>query len=249
MNTAAPSLAPVPRAHVETDVGKVRERNEDAWLIDDDLGLYIVADGMGGHAGGAEASAACVRALRESLYRQLADGHTSARAAPGRLTRAVEHANSTVLKLGRDDPELAGCGTTVTGILFIADLAWVCHVGDSRCYHQREGELWLVTSDHTVAAERVRTGLDRAEDVAEEDHVLMRAVGTDHTVQVDVMRVPTRPGDKFLLCSDGLTEHLKPREIREILSLADPEAAARACVGTTLDRGAVDNVTVLVVEV
>lgn len=247
--STAPRLAPTPRAHVVTDVGKVRERNEDAWIIDEDLGLYVVADGMGGHAGGAEASAACVRAVRASLYRQLARGHTSARSAPGRLTRAVEAANEAVLDLGRSDKALRGCGTTVTGLLFVADLAWICHVGDSRCYHQRQGEIVLVTSDHTVAAERVRTGLDRAEDVVEQDHVLMRAVGTDLTIQVDVMCVPTQVGDKFLLCSDGLTEHVKPREIREILSLADPEAAAAACVGTALERGGVDNVTVMVVEV
>lgn len=236
----------VPVAHVETDVGKVRERNEDSWLIDEDIGLYVVADGMGGHAGGAEASSTCVRALRDSLYRQLVHGHA---AAPGRLTRAVEDANAAVIGLGQGDPSLRGCGTTLTGILFVADLAWLCHVGDSRCYHQRDGELWMVTSDHTVAAERVRAGLDHPEDVADEDHVLVRAIGAESRVQVDVMSVPTRPGDKFLLCSDGLTEHVKPREIREILSLADPEAAARACVGTALDRGGVDNVTVMVLEV
>lgn len=245
MKAAAKQVA-LPVAHVATDVGKVRERNEDAWLIDEDLGLYVVADGMGGHAGGAEASGACVRALRDSLYHQLVRGHAS---APGRLTRAVEDANSAVLALGRADPALRGCGTTVTGILFVAEVAWIGHVGDSRCYHQRDGELSMVTSDHTVAAERVRAGLDHPEDVADQDHVLVRAIGTDQAVQVDVMSVPTLPGDKFLLCSDGLTAHIKPREIREILSLADPEAAARACVGTALDRGGTDNVTVMVLEV
>lgn len=248
MNTAS-SMQPDPRSHVVTDVGKVRKRNEDAWLIDEDLGLYLVADGMGGHAGGAEASAMCVHSVRTSIYRQLAQGHTGARAAPGRLTRAVEHANDAVLRLADEDPTLRGCGTTITGIIFIADLAWICHVGDSRCYHQRDGEILLVTSDHTVAAERVRTGLDKLEDVSDQDHVLMRAVGTDRSIQVDVLRVPIHQGDKFLLCSDGLTAHLNPREIREILSLADPEAAANACVATALDRGGEDNVTVMVIEI
>lgn len=238
-----------PRGHAATHVGKVRERNEDSWLIDEDLGLYVVADGMGGHAGGAEASSVCVRAVRDALYRQFASGAVSPSAAPGRLARAVEHANRSVFQLSKDDPKLEGCGTTLTALTFVGESAWIAHVGDTRCYHLQDHELWLVTSDHTVAAQRVRTGFDREEDVAEQDHVLLRAIGTEAEIQVDIARVPCLPGDRFLLCSDGLTLHLSPREIREILNAAAGGPAAEACVGTALDRGGEDNVTVLVVEV
>lgn len=232
-----------------THVGKVRERNEDSWLIDEDLGLYIVADGMGGHAGGQEASSRCVSAVRDSLYQQLAAGCIDRRAAPRRLTGAVEHANREVRRIAQEDPSLQGCGTTVTAIQFVDDMAWIAHVGDTRCYHLQDGELWLLTSDHTVAAERVRSGYDRPEDVAEQDHMLLRAIGTDSDIQIDVLRVPAGPRDRFLLCSDGLTLHLSPREIREILKATHGQAAVDACVGTALDRGGEDNVTVLVVEV
>lgn len=247
---AADLHRPLPLRHyVKTDVGRVRERNEDAWLVDEDLGLYVVADGMGGHAGGAEASHTCVQALRDALYHQLAAGAVDPRSAPGRLTRAVEHANRAVRGLSDQDPALKGCGTTVTALQFVGDLAWIAHVGDSRCYHHREGELWLVTADHTVAEQRVRAGYDRPEDVASEDHVLLRAIGAESEVQVDVIRVPALEGDRFLLCSDGLTAHLSPRELREILDATHGQAAVDACVWTALDRGGEDNVTVVLVEI
>jgi protein phosphatase len=237
------------RGHAATHVGKVRERNEDSWLIDEDLSLYVVADGMGGHAGGAEASAACVRVLRAELYRQLGRGRVDLASAPGRLTKAVEAANREVCRMGDEDPALTGCGTTVTALQFVGDVAWVVHVGDTRCYYHHNSELTLVTSDHTVAEQRVHAGFDRPEDVAGQDHVLVRAVGSDIEIQVDVLRIPSRSGDRFLLCSDGLTAHLSPREIREILDATHGRAAAEACVWTALERGGEDNVTVLVVEV
>lgn len=237
-----------PKGHVVSHVGKVRTRNEDSWLIDEDLGIYIVADGMGGHAGGAEASAACVRTVREAVYAQLANGRVDSSSAPGRITKAIQQANETVRNLSQRDPSLAGCGTTCTALCFVGDTAWIGHVGDSRCYHHRHGELWLVTSDHTVAEQRVRAGYDRPEDVAGKDHVLLRAVGTEDFLQVDVTSVPAFAGDRFLLCSDGLNTHLSPREIREILDATHGKAAAEACVWTALERGGEDNVTVLVVE-
>lgn len=245
----APAQRLSPRGFAETHVGKVRERNEDSWLMDEDLGLYVVADGMGGHAGGAEASSTCVRALRDAIYRQLGSGDIDLRSAPGRLTRAVEEANRQVCELSVKDPSLEGCGTTVTALQIVGDLIWIAHVGDTRCYHHHDGELELVTSDHTVAQQRVAAGFDRLEDVADEDHILIRAVGTDPEIQVDVIRIPGRPGDRFLLCSDGLTGHLSPREIREILNATHGRSAAQACVWTALERGGDDNVTVLVVEV
>ena len=247
--TAAKSRALRPRGHSTTNVGKIRERNEDSLLIDEDLGLYIVADGMGGHAGGAEASACCVNAVRASLYEQFASGCLDRRSAPGRMARAVEHANREVLRMSRKYPALRGCGTTVTALQFVGDTAWIAHVGDTRAYHLRDGDLWLITSDHTVAAERVRAGFDKLEDVSDQDHMLMRAVGTDPQIQVDVLQIPAIPGDRFLLCSDGLTLHLSPREIREICNATHGKTTAEACVGTALDRGGEDNVTVLVVDV
>jgi protein phosphatase len=236
------------RGYTATHIGKVRERNEDSWLIDEDLGLYIVADGMGGHAGGQEASSCCVNAVRDSLYQQFAAGCLDRRAAPRRLTGAVEHANREVRRLAKKDPTLRGCGTTVTALQFVDDIAWIAHVGDSRCYHLQDGDLWLLTSDHTVAAERVRAGFDKPEDVAEQDHMLMRAVGTDTDIQIDVIRMPANPRDRFLLCSDGLTLHLSPREIREILKATQGQITVDACIGTALDRGGEDNITVLLVE-
>lgn len=249
MRAARKSLSFSTHGYEGTHVGKVRERNEDSSLLDEDLGLYIVADGMGGHAGGQEASSRCVSAVRDSLYHQLASGCIDRRSAPGRMTRAVEHANREVRRIADEDSSLRGCGTTVTALQFVGDMAWIAHVGDSRCYHLQDGELWLVTSDHTVAAERVRAGFDRLEDVVEDDHMLTRAVGTDGAIQVDVLRIPAAPNDRFLLCSDGLTLHLSPREIREILNATQGQAAVDACVGTALDRGGEDNITVLVVEV
>jgi PPM family protein phosphatase len=227
-----------------TDVGRVRvgSPNEDGFLDEATrLNLVAVADGMGGHRAGEVASATALDALRAAM-------------SAGRPIRdAIEGANDAVLEKSVSDRQLHGMGTTLTaGTLGPDGNLLVGHVGDSRAYLARDRQLKQITSDHSLVEELVRGGELTPEQA--ESHpqrsIITRALGIDPEVDVDVYPVPVRPGDRILLCSDGLTTMLSSDEIAEILeSEPQPERAAQLLVNAANAAGGEDNVTAVVVEV
>lgn len=224
-----------------TDVGRVRDGNEDDFLDQADrLGLVAVADGMGGHRAGEVASATALEALRAAV----ASGEP--------LRKAIEGANGAVLEKSEADHELYGMGTTLTaGMLGNDGSLLVGHVGDSRAYLIRDGELRQITDDHSLVEEMVRGGELTPEqaEVHPQRSIITRALGIDPEIDVDVYPIELKAGDRILLCSDGLTTMLRPEEIADILGREpDPRRAAQLLVDAANAAGGEDNITALIVE-
>ncbi len=224
-----------------SDVGRVREGNEDAYLVDDATGLVAVADGMGGHRAGEVASATALEALRAAI--------TSGKP----LREAIEDANEAVFTKSLADTDLRGMGTTLTaGTLAAGGTLLVGHVGDSRAYLLHDGELAQVTVDHSLVEELVREGRLTADEAAvhPQRSIITRALGVDATVEVDVYPVELVPGDRLLICSDGLTGMVQADAIAATLRREDdPTRAAQQLVDAANAAGGEDNITVIVVAV
>jgi PPM family protein phosphatase len=212
--------------------------------------VFAVADGLGGHQGGEVASAAAVAPLEALDGRELATPTEAAEA----LAAAIQEANSAILDRAAGDPSLWGMGTTMTAAAVTADgHLQLAHVGDSRAYLLRDGALEQLTTDHTVVAELVRRGRLTPELAAihPERSILTRAVGLDPRIPVDTPDpLDLRPGDQYLLCSDGLTEAVADPTIAELLSAAeDAEATCRSLIDAANEAGGPDNITVVLVRV
>ena len=246
----------LPAAYGETDPGRVRETNEDAFAVVPHLGLFMVADGMGGAAAGEVAS----RMVIEQVERAVQDGETTwpaetsingPESGPRRFIAGIHRANRQIHRLGREDRRKTGMGTTFAGLLLLPRCAVIAHVGDSRVYRLREGKLARMTHDHSLANHLVERGILKPEEVASyrRRNVITRAVGVQESVEVDARIVDIRPGDAFLLSSDGLHGELDDEELAAIL--ADPGHPA-AAVGRLIDRanekGGPDNVTAVLVR-
>ncbi|NRA09740.1 MAG: Stp1/IreP family PP2C-type Ser/Thr phosphatase [Myxococcales bacterium] len=228
---------------LQSDQGLVRAANEDAhgqMTTPDGALLLVVADGMGGHVAGDVASQMAVEVVLELA--------ASSRAGPEALLReAIGGANDRILNRGSREQELAGMGTTVVALLLHPDGdAWTAHVGDSRAYRQREGHLEAITEDHSLVAELQRRGALSEEEAWNDPrrNQLTRCLGMLSGVEVEVGWVATLPGDRFLLCSDGLSGVVEAPRIEEVLAGETIEASARALVAAANDCGGPDNVTV-----
>lgn len=232
------------RASALSDTGRRRLQNEDAFVCDPPL--FAVADGMGGARAGEIASRLATAALEER-----AQGLQGADA----VADLVREANARIYQHALDDPAAAGMGTTVTAVLVdeAEGAMSIAHVGDSRAYRLRGGELEQLTADHSLVAELLREGRLTEEEAKQHPHrsVITRALGTDAEVQVDTLRVDARPGDCYLLCSDGLTSMIRDGEILRVAAAAagDPERMAAALVAAANRAGGEDNVTVIVFEI
>jgi serine/threonine protein phosphatase PrpC len=227
-------------AGAATDVGRVREGNEDSYLVDDGLGLFAVADGMGGHRAGEVASATALEALRAAV--------TSGRP----IREAIEDANDAVFEKSLADDRLRGMGTTITaGTLAAGGTLILGHVGDSRAYLLHDGELRRVTTDHSLVEELVRDGRLTAEEAAvhPQRSIITRALGVDESVDVDVYAVELQAGDRVLFCSDGLTGMVGIDDIAaELRREPDPVRAARHLVDAANAAGGEDNITVVIAD-
>lgn len=224
-----------------TDVGRVRDGNEDDYLVDARTSLVAVADGMGGHRAGEVASATALEALRAAV----ANGEP--------IRDAIAVANSAVLEKSISDHELQGMGTTVTAAtLASGDTLLVGHVGDSRAYLLRDEQLTQITKDHSLVEEMVREGELTPEqaEVHPQRSIITRALGIDPEVDVDVYPLELHAGDRVLFCSDGLTTMVRPDDIARILGGEDDaRRAAQQLVDAANEAGGEDNVTALVVDV
>jgi protein phosphatase len=234
----------------KTDKGKTRKNNEDAFLVEDRLKLFAVADGIGGHQGGEVASRMAVETLRETVSNKAASGNPDAGAIVSALKRGFELGNSGIIDAASDNPALNGMGTTLTALFLTEGFAHLAHIGDSRAYLLREERLEQVSEDHGVVAEQVRAGLITPEQARKSPyrHVITRALGIDREIQVDQRAIRTRENDIFLLCSDGLTEMVEDHEIARILR-DSPSAAAEKLINAANNRGGVDNITVVVLKI
>ena len=235
------------RSAASTHVGMRRQANEDCYAIVPDLGLYLVADGMGGHKAGQVASQFAAEAAIRAI--DALQGATVSLAE--RLRHAVACANREIFTAADAKPEFSGMGTTFVGLLFGAERLALAHVGDSRAYLLRQGRLRGLTDDHSIVAE-----LLRRQEISEADarlhphrHVLTRALGVRPRVEPDLAEMTPQPEDVFILCSDGLTTHVSDVEIMQRVSdETDLEAAAAGLVDAANRAGGVDNTTVLLVR-
>jgi serine/threonine protein phosphatase PrpC len=229
----------IARVAARTDAGRVRRRNEDAFVCEPPL--FAVADGMGGAQAGEIASRLAAAALREYRDADAVD-------AEGRLRSIIQEANRRIFARATSDPHASGMGTTVTAALFGGGRVSLGHVGDSRAYRLRDGALTQLTEDHSLVADLLRSGrISREEAVSHPQRsVITRALGTDAAVVVDSYSIDAQPGDIFLLCSDGLTTMVDEEIVRQTLIEAGSlDDAAQALVRGANQNGGEDNVTVV----
>ena len=249
------------RAAASTDVGRCREHNEDTFLVRAEAAVFVVADGMGGHESGDVASAIVAQSIAGFF-----DGESSTPVAADllqpddsalptgavRLLAAVRQANRDVHQASLDSPSNRGMGSTVVAIHFAdgGDLAFISHVGDSRCYRIRSGVIELLTEDHSLIneARAMDPSLSEEELARLPSNIITRALGLEPSVQVDLRIVPVLAKDVFLLCSDGLSGLVSSREMLEAVRLADDlEEASELLVALANDGGGYDNITALVI--
>ncbi len=249
---------PVIRSFARTDVGRKRKHNEDAFLVDDALGLYVVADGMGGHAAGEVASAQAVKSVREAMAegRAVLEGFSRAPTAESRdqaaglMEKAILKACADIYAMGGRETGRRGMGTTVVALMVKGKKAVVGHVGDSRVYLHRNGRAHQLTEDHTIIQEQLKRGLITRDQVAtaENKNVITRAVGIQPSVPVDTLVTDVLPGDLFLLCTDGLHGYLEEEELPQLLA-QERARLPDLLVDLALRRGGKDNVTAVCVAV
>ncbi|MBI1947000.1 MAG: serine/threonine-protein phosphatase [Deltaproteobacteria bacterium] len=253
-------MALLPRSFGLSDVGRVRKKNEDSYLIDDVLGLYIVADGMGGHAGGEVASAEAIdqifSMIRKGLpqvaaFQRSPDDNN--RGAVRRIVEAaIQAATYMVFGIAEQDPSRKGMGTTISCMMFTGPHAIVGQVGDSRVYLVRQDVPVQITEDHTLVNMQLKAGAITAEQArtVPYQNLITRAVGVKDYVEVDVFDMECAPGDRFVLCSDGVHGYLKDEvELGRLAGRGTREDAARALVSFALQKGGRDNATALVVDI
>jgi serine/threonine protein phosphatase PrpC len=241
-----------------TDVGKKRPHNEDSFCADDKLGLYVVADGVGGHAKGEVASQEAVEQIHcwvmaesATISTYVANPDAENLATLRRLLEsAVQSACYMVYGMAEQDPEQRGMSTTISTLLLAGEVGIIGQVGDSRVYRLRGGSVQQLTEDHTLLNYKIKHGLLTPEQAAKAPgkNVITRAVGHKDYVEVDTIHVDAAPGDRFLLCSDGLHGYLRDGELDGIIG-HEPKAAVDKLVELANGRGGRDNITVVLVLV
>jgi PPM family protein phosphatase len=231
-----------------SDTGLVRSVNQDAFYIDPEGRFFILADGMGGHAGGQEASWIAAQVIQSYL----AEHWNSSQDTPQLLESAFGKANQAILQDQREHPERADMGTTAVVLLFRdGDGSWSAHVGDSRLYLLRESVLEQITDDHTWVAKALKAGVLNSEQATYHPwrHMLSQCLGREDLAEVEIQPVQVQSGDRLLLCSDGLTEELSPAAIASLLNSPFGDQVAANLVEAAKDKGGKDNITVVVVAV
>ncbi len=243
-----------------SECGEVRENNEDAWLADVHAGVFVVADGMGGHAAGEVASEMAARTLHDVLSgdadpdetRLLAEEDLEDEAAVmrERMRYAMNQAAIQIQRHARSRPETRGMGTTAVAIVVDGDRVHLAHVGDSRAYRLREGRIDRMTRDHTVVQDEIDAGrlTPAMARMLPQRGVLTRSVGVHGRVEPDIATFDLEPDDLWVLCSDGVTDVLEDDEIIDIVDEITPEQTADALVREALRAGSEDNCTVVVVH-
>ncbi|HEX5033429.1 MAG TPA: Stp1/IreP family PP2C-type Ser/Thr phosphatase [bacterium] len=242
-----------------SNVGMKRNQNEDSYLINDEMGLYMVADGMGGHLGGEYASKLAVSTVEDVLRNLRFDpdatqirGVNEEDSDPGnQLSHAIREAGRRIHDQALFDENLRGMGTTAVAVLFQSPHLYIANVGDSRAYLVRNGKIEQVTEDHSLVSEQVKAGMISASDARGHKlkNIITRSVGYQEEVDCDVVRREAKHGDKLLLCSDGLSNLVEDSEIEQIIEKYDLHEACEKLVNSANSRGGDDNITVVILQV
>jgi len=247
-------------AAARTDVGRKRQGNEDSLCVAPDLGLYVVADGMGGHAAGEVASRLAVDTIREWMEKYLGGADLAILGQPiatgsreaAFLLSSIQVANRMIFDAAQGRREYRGMGTTLVSVLAVNDNVALAHVGDSRIYRIRDDRIVQLSRDHSVVQQQVDRGILSAEEAHESQyrHLITRALGLKESVEVDLTEEPVLPGDILLLCSDGLSDLLEDEEILAIVKehADDLEKACQALVDRANYKGGDDNITALLIQ-
>jgi protein phosphatase len=240
------------RSFGKTDVGRHRRSNQDAFFMDDALGLYVVADGMGGHAAGEIASSEAVDTIHGMVKRGVisAGDQVNAARACRIVEGAIQGATYMLFGIAELDRDKTGMGTTISAALIVGDEIVIGQVGDSRIYQIRGDHTMQITEDHTLIAWQIKQGLISPAEAKTSPHrnVITRAVGNREYVEVDTRVVSIASGDRYLLCSDGLHGYLELEEIADIAGLGG-DNAVESFVQLALTRGGRDNITAVLVEI
>lgn len=242
-----------------TDVGRKRSRNEDAFLINDELNLYLVADGMGGHSGGELASQMAVSSIEEVLKNLTSDPEATVISGVNtedtdfgdRLRYAIEVASGKIYDQALYDAALKGMGTTTVAAFFQEGQLYIANVGDSRAYLCHANKLNQITTDHSLVSEQLKAGLIKESEVKGHKlkNIITRSVGYQDQVEIDIKKVDVHMGDKILLCSDGLSNMVDDKQMEEITSHTPIKEACKKLIDLANKNGGEDNITVLLVEV
>jgi PPM family protein phosphatase len=229
----------------QTDKGLKRESNQDTFLVNEDLGLYIVADGMGGHSGGEVASQLAVTTAENTIEKLAPTG----KRARDIMAQAYMESSRTIFdKALLENPELEGMGTTMVAAFFHDNTLFIGNVGDSRAYLHRKPYLWQITEDHSLVNEQLRSGLEiKGAPVGK--NIITRSVGFERDVLADIIERPLQEGDNFLLCSDGFSGLVPDNRIAEILNITPQKDIVTTCIDEALKAGGQDNITVLYLSV
>lgn len=241
-----------------THVGCVRQNNEDAFCVDLDAGLFLVADGMGGHLSGEVASSMAIEVIRGDYRKWLEKEGKRLKqdlvnACRDALLQSIRKANEAIFFLSQEDPRHRGMGTTLVALAIAGDSLVQFHIGDSRIYRLRDGKLSQLTEDHSWIAEQVKMGVLTEEEarLSRGKNVITRALGVMWNVDVDMAIYPCVEGDTYLLCSDGLSDVVPEEVIEDVLTSnrRDLDCAARVLIDEALSRGGPDNVTVVLLGI
>ena len=242
-----------------TDVGMKRDHNEDSYLLAPDLNLFVVADGMGGHAGGEMASGISVRSVEKHVraHKEIVDPNLEHDGAIEKspvaklLSDAVRDACKHVFEKSQEVRELQGMGTTTTSILFHDKHAFVAHVGDSRAYLMRDGRIHQLSEDHSLVNEQLKAGLITEAQARQSrfKNIITRSVGFDSDVDVDMIAVEVKAGDAYLICSDGLANLVTDPEVNDVVADNFLHRVPEALIEMANSRGGDDNITVVVAYV
>lgn len=236
-----------------TDIGLKRQQNQDSALVRPELGLFVVADGMGGHMGGETASALAIETILQSIR---SNEMHSEKTSNERMRDAIQSANLAIYDYAIEHPELQGMGTTVTALLFTETSLVIGQVGDSRCYFSTPNSIWQLTRDHSFVQEKLRAGLITREQLKTDrmKNVITRSVGFEPNLKIDVYEMEIQKGDVFLACSDGLSGQVEDFEIQKILQKnifldQNFEQTVTHLIQTANSKGGEDNVTIIVLQV
>jgi protein phosphatase len=241
-----------------TDVGKKREGNEDAFLINDELGLYIVADGMGGHQAGEVASKMVVETIRDYMQRfengtdveELKDFDTALSTEANRILSGIQLSNRVVHEIANKEKDYRGMGSTVSVLYFNQQTLIAANVGDSPIYLIHNDKIELLSVPHTVLAEHRAIDPEGAKQLGNEyKHMLTRAMGTEQTVRANICELPVFKDDALVISSDGLSDLVTPEEVLEEVSDVSAQKSCRSLVDLANSRGGPDNIHVIVVKV
>lgn len=242
-----------------TDVGRKRDHNEDSFLIDEEAGLYVVCDGMGGHAGGGTASRIAVETIDQEIRKARAiagspfEHHTALADSllPDVVRECVERACNEIFRAAQAETRLAGMGTTCCALVLHGQHAFIGHVGDSRIYLCRGDLIQQITEDHSLVNEQIKAGMITAEEAKNSrfKNIITRSVGFEESVAVDVMGLVCEPGDTFIICCDGLSNLVDDRSMRETVRTTPFDQLPNRLVDMANDAGGDDNITVIAVRV